>query len=102
MPRVRREITTFALALDAWPSLAVVADDLRLPYDTVRNWSRRNSIPARWWDHLAESATVHRVPVSYNLLRRIGQAEHEARLSQAEITDPDAAPPAIGAENNGD
>jgi hypothetical protein len=31
-----------------WPTLAHLAADLRLPYQTVASWRQRGSIPARY------------------------------------------------------
>jgi hypothetical protein len=49
----------FREIIDLWPSQLALATDLRLPPASVRGWRYRNTIPAKWWTPLLESASKH-------------------------------------------
>jgi hypothetical protein len=52
---------SFAELLVLWPSLAEVARDLAVPYDTVIAWKRRKSVPYEYWPALVTSAARYEV-----------------------------------------
>lgn len=49
-------VDSFRTVLDSWPSLVVIATQLRERYATVHNWYRRDSIPRWYWPALIRSA----------------------------------------------
>lgn len=74
----RPRIVTVRDIIAVWPP-GVIVVDLCVKPATVRGWHRRNSIPLRYWTRLAESASVHGLPVTSNLLRRVAAARLDAR-----------------------
>ena len=42
-----KALTSYAALIALWPSTADLARDLSEPYDTVKRWRQRDSIPAR-------------------------------------------------------
>lgn len=49
-------MVSFLAVLALWPSLSDLAGDLGLPYGVVKQWRRRNSIPADKWQALVLAA----------------------------------------------
>lgn len=56
---------------------AALARELKLPFGTVRQWHRRDSIPARYWASVCSAAKRKRV-YGVNIDRFI---QHEARTA---------------------
>lgn len=57
----RRRITSHAEAIDLWPSVVVLADDLNLPLSTVRSWRERDSIPSAHWPAVVAAAQARKL-----------------------------------------
>lgn len=47
---------TFADVIALWASLSALAADLGVPYGVVKQWRRRNSIPADRWAGVVAAA----------------------------------------------
>jgi hypothetical protein len=47
---------SFEEIIEAWPSVLFLASDLDQGVPAVKQWKRRNSIPARHWDALIAAA----------------------------------------------
>ena len=52
---------TVRSVLAQWPSMALVARDLRVPYNTVAAWCRRDFVPVKYWERLAKAARSRRL-----------------------------------------
>lgn len=86
--RLAQKRASFAVLLDMWPDLAVIARDLGFPYSTVSTWHRRNVIPFAHWPVLAESAQARGLRgITVTRLRQI-DAERRRRLVEARISAP--------------
>lgn len=46
------------------PSIATIASDLRVPYQTAAAWKQRNSIPWVYWPSIVEKARERRIYVT--------------------------------------
>lgn len=73
-------VMTHADLINQWPSLAVFAADLGVPYVTAKAMRRRMSIPASYWSRLVECAAA----------RQLDGVTLEA-LASAIAMDPEAA-----------
>lgn len=61
-----------------WPSIAELARDIGEPYETVRKWKVRGSIPAAYWVAITTAAAKRGFDVTLEALARI---QHEARAA---------------------
>jgi len=61
-----------------WPSLAELARDLDVEYQTVAKWSQRGRIPPESWDAVISAARRKRVVVSAALLNRLNKPRDTA------------------------
>ena len=50
---------TFIDVINAWPSMTFLASEMGEPYETIRNWRRRDSIPSDKWHSLCRVAKRH-------------------------------------------
>ena len=51
----------FPSIIAAWPSLKEFGDDLGVPKGNVKQWRRRRSIPAPYWQRLVDAAQARRI-----------------------------------------
>lgn len=71
---------TYYRVFDAWPSIAEMARDLRLPESTVRAWRARDSIPPLRWEAVEHAALTRGIKgISYRRLREIARAKSSLR-----------------------
>lgn len=56
--------------LAQWPSLAELAADLNVPYDTAKSWRRRGRVPASRWSLLIEKGRTRGIVISVNDLMK--------------------------------
>lgn len=70
---------TFVDLLDCWPSRAVIARDVDVPYETVVSWARRNSVPARYWRPLVRSAKMNKLAITIDRFQAIADRQSVAR-----------------------
>jgi adenylosuccinate lyase len=61
-----------------WDSLADMARDLDLEYQTVAKWSQRGRIPPEAWDAVIAAAKRKRVSVSAAILNRLNKPRSTA------------------------
>src|ERR1700692_1738060 len=52
---------TYRGVIERWPSLAVFADDIGVPYGTAKQMRRRDSIPAEYWVRIAAKASQRKI-----------------------------------------
>jgi len=50
---------------DRWETLADLARDVELPYQTVAKWSQRGRIPSEFWGRLIDAASRRGSHLSY-------------------------------------
>lgn len=50
-----------ASIISEWPGTQALADDLGVNVETVRQWRKRNSIPARYWLPMCEAAVRRKI-----------------------------------------
>jgi hypothetical protein len=65
---------------DIWPSLAEMARDIGIEYQTVAKWSQRGRIPPESWDAVIEAAKRKKVTVTPGLLNRLNAPRGQANL----------------------
>jgi len=101
----RRRITSHAEAIDLWPSVVVLSDDLNLPLSTVRSWRERDSIPSAHWPAVVLAAQARRlravtIPVLQTIEtdrdRRRREARNQSAQSARTVTPVDANTQAAG------
>lgn len=52
---------SFVTIISAWPSRRDLAADLAVDEGLVKQWQRRDSIPARYWHRLVEAASERQI-----------------------------------------
>jgi hypothetical protein len=63
---------TWIDVFQAWPTVADLARDLKVPYQTAAAWLRRKSIPSRYWSALIDSAAQRGIAgLSLDVLARL-------------------------------
>lgn len=62
---------SFSEIIDLWPSIAELARDIGEPYETVRQWRLRDSIPVRAFTRIVRAAARRDLNVSTDDLIRI-------------------------------
>lgn len=69
------EINDFKSVISLWPTTKQLAEDLGESYANVRQWRRRNRIPATHWDRLVQAARRRKFPyVSHSRLARLARS----------------------------
>jgi hypothetical protein len=63
--------SSFSEVIDLWPSIAELARDIGEPYETVRQWRLRDSVPARALDKIKRAAGLRGFDLSADVLMRI-------------------------------
>jgi len=48
-----------------WETLAEMARDLAVPYQTVAKWSQRGRIPSEFWGKVIDRASRRGMPLTY-------------------------------------
>jgi hypothetical protein len=74
---------SFSELLVLWPSLAEVARELTVPYDTVISWKRRKSVPYEYWPALVASAA--RFEIRGITMERLADAAEALRLHRRKL-----------------
>lgn len=73
-------ITSFRDIIDRWPARASLAADLGLTPDIVRDWYRRDSIPAWRFDAVIDAAATRDFPgVTYTRLTELKKQAKEIK-----------------------
>lgn len=66
----------------AWPSAKALADDIRLPDVTVRQWRNRSgAIPPRYWERIQRAALARGIALPIDLFAPTGVAVAPAHSS---------------------
>lgn len=76
----RLVMTHVRTLLERWPSRAVIAQDLDVPYPTVGTWYRTGSVPQWYFTALLASAAARGIPLT---AEELAQAHHDDRLARA-------------------
>jgi len=83
---IQLDIASFAKILDLWPSIPVLAQELRLPVSTVHAWRRRDSIPPGYWPDLTANACTHGIAGVYPaLFERVAAVRLKAWRERQEV-----------------
>lgn len=69
-------MTRVRTLLERWPSRAVIAQDLDVPYPTVGTWYRTGSVPQWYFTALLASAATRGIPLT---AEELAQAHHDDR-----------------------
>lgn len=82
-----RMIRNFVAVTDLWDTLVTLADDLVVSEGVVRQWRRRDSIPARHWGALVAAAQKRGYGnVTLDLLARLAEDRDKRRpLARASV-----------------
>ena len=70
--------SSFSEVIDLWPSIAELARDIGEPYETVRQWRLRDSIPLRAFTRVVRAAARRDFNVSTDDLIRIADRKGAA------------------------
>jgi len=54
---------TFTQVISMWPNMAVLAEEIGAPHESVKKWKQRDHIPAEWWSALLKAAKKRRYRV---------------------------------------
>jgi hypothetical protein len=77
---------SFAELLSLWPSLARIAAELEVPYDTVIAWKRRNSVPYEYWTALTASALQNNLKgVTMEIMAEAAEVLRRERRQQRRV-----------------
>ena len=66
-----------------WGSLADLARDVGLEYQTVAKWAQRERIPPESWDLVIAAAKRKKVTVTPGLLNRLNKPRGSANVASA-------------------
>lgn len=76
---------TFSEVIRAWPNRSAMAADLRVDYGLVKQWERRDSIPAAYWPALVERASDRSISgVTLEMLARLAERKLTPSAAQPE------------------
>ncbi len=54
--------------IDKWPSIQVLADEIKQDPTKVRQWRNRESIPAKFWVDIVSLAQARDIAITYKQL----------------------------------
>lgn len=74
-------MTTFQSIISKWPSCAELARDIDQPYERVRMWSYRKSIPAKYWASIVEAAKKRGYDIDQSALVSAASLPSEAAIA---------------------
>lgn len=61
--------------IDRWGTLAQFARDVGVPYERAKQWRHRNSIPAKYWQRVIDSAQRREIAgIDLDVLFRASQS----------------------------
>jgi len=63
--------SSFSEVIDLWPSIAELARDIGEPYETVRQWRLRDSVPSRAFVKITRAAARRDINVTGDDLIRL-------------------------------
>lgn len=70
--------SSFSEVIDLWPSIAELARDIGEPYETVRQWRLRDSVPVRAFVKITRAAARRDFNVTNDDLLRIADRKGAA------------------------